>query len=107
MTEPVVLPHRPHHARRFWTASSSDDAETQSAPGPIAGPALKGISDTSLTFQRARARDRLAPVQRGIRPARAFRGFKKRPCDPSGFVAPGPSHNAGLSPVSDVRNVPA
>ena len=49
------------HARRFWTASSSDDAKTQFPKDPTAGPALKGISSTNLTFQRARARDRLAP----------------------------------------------
>jgi hypothetical protein len=95
------------HARRFWTASGFDGAKTQSAPGPIAGPALKGISDTSLTFQRARARDRLAPGA-GWRSSRhAPRGFPKRPRDLSGFVTSGTTHDAGPAPVSDVRNVPA
>jgi len=65
-----VCASRPHHARRFLAASSSDDAKAQSAPGPTAGPALKGISSTSLTVQRARARDRLAPYPPGFRIAR-------------------------------------
>jgi len=69
MTEPVCA-SQPHHARRFSAASSSDDAKAQSAPGPTAGPALKGISSTSLAFQRARARDRLAPYPPGFRIAR-------------------------------------
>jgi len=73
MTEPVVLPHRPHHARRFWTASSSDNAKAQFPKGPIAGPALKGISDTSLTVQRAR--------RPGSAPARGRTAFVP-PCAP-------------------------
>jgi len=58
------------HARRFWTASSSDGAEGAIRAGPIAGPALKGISDTSHAFQRApRPRSSRARWPHGIRPA--------------------------------------
>jgi hypothetical protein len=123
-TEPVVLPHRPHHARRFRTASSSDNAKTQSAPDPAAGPALKGISSTDLTVQRARARRSLRTVHWTVLPAtpdtptvsrpvaawrstrHAPRGFKKRPRDAPGFVAPGMPHDAGLPHVTDVPERP-
>ena len=62
-------------------------AKAQSATDPTAGPALKGISSTSLPFQRARAQDRLLPRA----PARSCRAGLARDCQSDLVIRPGSS----------------
>ena len=62
-------------------------AKTQSATDPTAGPALKGISSTSLPFQRARAQDRLLPRA----PVRSCRAGLARDCQSDLVIRPGSS----------------
>ena len=63
------------------------DAKAQSATDPTAGPAFKGISSTSLPFQRARAQDRLLPCA----PARSCRAGLARDCQSDLVIRPGSS----------------
>ena len=82
MTEPVVLPHRPHHARRFWTAFF-----------------LQGLSALN---------DGSKPDGRGVRPTHAILGESESGLVTCPDSSP-PVHTTtpAQAPVSDVRNVPA
>ena len=105
LSESPLEPFGPGHARRFSAAPGFDQRFTDFSDrsGPPGRSAGSADASDCRTLRHRLALLRRRPRVRGS----AREDSRSDPADPARFVTPARSRDAGLPPVSDVRNVPA